>query len=83
MARIDTEQNNLHGAIQVLSALPESDQTAKTEYALGASYDQAKETKRAIAAYQKSLALEPDNLDVERALADALHRDGQDLPARC
>ena len=81
MARIDTEQGNLRGAIQVLSALPEADQTAKTEYALGASYDQAKETKHAIAAYQKSLALEADNLDVERALADALHRDGQDKQA--
>ncbi len=81
MARIDTEQGNLRSAIQVLSALPEADQTAKTEYALGASYDQAKETKHAITAYQKSLALEPDNLDVERALADALHRDGQDKQA--
>lgn len=81
MARIDTEQGNIHAAIAVLSALPESDQTAKTEYALGASYDQAKETKHAITAYQKSLALEPDNLDVERALADALHRDGQDKAA--
>ncbi len=81
MARIDTEGGNMRGAIAVLSALPEADQTAKTEYALGASYDQAKETKHAITAYQKSLALEPDNLDVERALADALHRDGQDKAA--
>ncbi len=81
MARIDTEQNNIHGAIQVLSALPEPNQTAKTEYALGASYDQIHENKKAIVAYQKSLALEPDNLDVERALADALHRDGQDKAA--
>ncbi len=81
MARIDTEQGNLRGAVQVLSGLPDPDQTAKTEYALGASYDQLKETKHAIAAYQKSLALEPDNLDVERALADALHRDGQDKAA--
>ncbi len=81
MARIDTEQGNLRGAVQVLCALPDADQTAKTEYALGASYDQLKETKHAIAAYQKSIALEPDNLDVERSLADALHRDGQDKAA--
>ncbi len=81
MARIDTEQNNVHGAIQVLSSMPEANQTAKTEYALGASYDQVHDTKKAITAYQKSLALEPDNLDVERALADALHRDGQDKAA--
>jgi tetratricopeptide (TPR) repeat protein len=81
MARIDSEQNNVRGSVQVLSALPEADQTAKTEYALGASYDQLKDTPKAITAYQKSLALEPDNLDVERALADALHRDGQDKAA--
>ncbi len=81
MARIDTEQGNLRAAIQVLSAVPDADQTAKTEYALGASYDQLKDTKHAIPAYRKSLALEPDNLDVERALADALGRDGQDAAA--
>ncbi len=81
MARIDTEQGNLRGAIQVLSSVPDADQTAKTEYALGASYDQLKDAKHAIPAYQKSLALEPDNLDVERALADALQRDGQDAAA--
>lgn len=81
MARIDTEGGNLHGAVTVLNSLPDPDQTAKTEYALGASYDQLKETKKAIAAYQKSLTLEPDNLDVERALADALHRDGEDKAA--
>ena len=81
LARIDSEQNDIQGAIRVLSSLPEGDQTAKTEYVLGASYDQVKDTKKAIAAYQKSLALEPDNLDVERSLADALHRDGQDKAA--
>ena len=81
MARIDTEQGNLRGAIAVLNSLPDADQTAKTEYALGASYDQVKDAKKAIAAYQRSLSLEEDNLDVERALADALHRDGDDKAA--
>jgi tetratricopeptide (TPR) repeat protein len=36
---------------------------------------------QAIAAYRRSLELEPDNLDVERALADALLKDGQDKEA--
>lgn len=44
---------------------------------LGASYDQLKDTKSAIAAYRKSLDLEPDNLDVERALAKDLLEDNQ------
>jgi predicted Zn-dependent protease len=81
LARMYGEQGDLQRGIAVLNALPEDDQTAKTEYVLGASYDQVKETKKAIAAYRRSLDLEPDNLDVERALADALLKDGQDKEA--
>ncbi len=81
MARMYGEQGDLHRGIDVLTALPEGDQTAKTEFVLGASYDQIKDTKKAIAAYRRSLELEPDNLDVERALADALLKDGQEKEA--
>jgi tetratricopeptide (TPR) repeat protein len=81
LARMYGEQGDLQRGIQVLTALPDDDQTAKTEFVLGASYDQVKDTKKAIAAYQRSLDLEPDNLDVERALADALLKDGQDKEA--
>ena len=81
IARLYTEQGDMKRAIQVLSAVPQADQTAKTEYALGASYDQIKDTKNAIIAYKKALDLEPDNLDVERALAQALLTDGQDQAA--
>ncbi len=81
LARMYGEQGDLHRAVAVLSALPDDDQTAKTEYVLGASYDQLKEGKKAIAAYRRSLELEPDNLDVERAFADALVKDGQDKEA--
>jgi len=81
LARMYGEQGDLQRGIAVLNALPDDDQTAKTEYVLGASYDQVKETKKAIAAYRRSLDLEPDNLDVERALADALLKDGQDKEA--
>jgi tetratricopeptide (TPR) repeat protein len=77
LARLYTGQGDAKRAIKVLSALPESDQTAKTEYVLGASYDQEKDTKSAVAAYRKSLDLEPDNLDVERALAKDLLNDNQ------
>lgn len=77
LARLYTSQGDSKRAIKVLSELPEQDQTAKTEYVLGASYDQEKDTKSAIAAYRKSLDLEPDNLDVERALAKDLLKDNQ------
>jgi tetratricopeptide (TPR) repeat protein len=77
LARLYTGQGDSKRAIKVLSALPEQDQTAKTQYVLGASYDQEKDSKDAIAAYRKSLDLEPDNLDVERALAKDLLNDNQ------
>ena len=77
LARLYTGQGDAKRAIKVLSALPDGDQTGKTEYVLGASYDQEKDTKSAIAAYKKSLDLEPDNLDVERALAKDLLDDNQ------
>ncbi len=81
MARLYTEQGDLQDAIKVLSAVPQDDQTPRIEYALGASYDQVKDTKKAIAAYKRALDLEPDNLEVERALAQALLNDGQEAAA--
>ncbi|MGA8528244.1 MAG: tetratricopeptide repeat protein, partial [Acidobacteriaceae bacterium] len=68
-------------AIDVLKTLPDDDQTSRTEYQLGASYDQQKDQKDAIVAFRKALELEPDNLDVERALAKDLQADGQADPA--
>ncbi|MGA7525107.1 MAG: tetratricopeptide repeat protein [Acidobacteriaceae bacterium] len=68
-------------AIEVLKSLPDDDQTSRTEYQLGASYDQQKDQKDAIIAFRKALELEPDNLDVERALAKDLQADGQAAPA--
>lgn len=77
LARLYSGQGDPQRAIKVLTALPESDRTAKVSYVLGASYDQLKDTKNAIAAYKDSLAAEPDNLDVERALAKDLLNDNQ------
>lgn len=77
IAGLYIEQGDLKRAIQILNALPSGDQTARTQFALGTVYDQLKETKNAIAAYRKAADLEPDNLDVSRALAKALLGDGQ------
>jgi tetratricopeptide (TPR) repeat protein len=81
IAGLYSEQGDNKRAIQVLTALPDDDQTAKTLYALGQTYDQIKDTKNALVAYQKAFDLEPDNLDVERALAQAQLADGQDEAA--
>jgi tetratricopeptide (TPR) repeat protein len=77
IAGLYTEQGDLQRAAQVLSALPEDDQTPKTLYALGQTYEQMKDNQKALDAYQKAYDLEPDNLDVERALAQSQLANGQ------
>jgi tetratricopeptide (TPR) repeat protein len=75
--RFYTDEGQMQRAVDVLKALPDDDQTSRTEYQLGMTYDQMKDGKNAIDAYKKALELEPDNLDVERALATDLTADNQ------
>ena len=78
MARLYSEQGDFKRAAETLSAVPEDDRTARTDFALGASYDQLKRPKDAINAYRAALELEPENTaDTERGLANALLMDGQ------
>ncbi len=81
LARLYSDSGDMTHAIQVLSAVPEDDRTAKMNYALGMSYDQLKDNKNAIDAYSKAFDMEPDNLDAERGLAQALLNDNQLGPA--
>src|SRR5580704_2361176 len=81
LARLYSDSGDMTHAIQVLSAVPVDDRTAKMDYALGMSYDQLKENKNAIDAYSKAFDMEPDNLDAERGLAQALLNDNQLGPA--
>jgi len=81
LARLYSDSGDMTHAIDVLSAVPEDDRTAKMDYALGMSYDQLKENKKAIDAYGKAFEMEPDNLDAERGLAQALLNDNQLAPA--
>ena len=72
MARLYSEQGDFKRAADTLAAVPEDDRTARIEFALGASYDQLRQPKKAAAAYRAALDLDPDNsLDVERGLANA------------
>jgi tetratricopeptide (TPR) repeat protein len=75
MARLYSEEGDTQRAIDVLSAIPEDDQTPRTEFALGGAYDQIKEPKKAIAAYRRAVDLDPSNLDAQRSLALALLND--------
>ncbi|MGA8109242.1 MAG: tetratricopeptide repeat protein [Acidobacteriaceae bacterium] len=75
--RFYSDMGDSKRAIDVLKSLPDDDQTSRTEYQLGATYDEQKDTKDAIGAYKKALALEPDNLDIEKKLAEDLQADNQ------
>ena len=77
LARLYSECGDMTHAIDMLKAVPEDDRTAKMDFALGASYDQIKDTKEAIDAYQQAFDMDPDNLDAERALAQALLNNNQ------
>jgi tetratricopeptide (TPR) repeat protein len=81
LARLYSDSGDMTHAIAVLSAVPADDRTAKMDYALGMSYDQLKQNKNAIDAYGKAFDMEPDNLDAERGLAQALLNDNQLSPA--
>src|SRR5260370_102444 len=77
MARLYSEQADFKRAADTLNSVPEGDRSPRIEFALGASYDQLKKPKEAAAAYRRSLDMEPDNLDAQRGLANALLADGQ------
>ena len=77
LARLYAESGDVHRSAELLEAVPVSDRTTKEEFALGAAYEQLKDSKKAIAAYQRSVDMEPENTDATRALAQALLADNQ------
>ncbi len=77
LAYLYNEQGNLGRAAQILTSVPEAERSAKLYSALGYTYEQQKEYKKAIAAYQKAVEQDNDNLDAMRGLAQNLMNDGQ------
>ncbi len=77
MARLYTEQGNLQKAAKTIAVVPESNRTARMNFALGGIYDQLKQPKEAARAYQAAVNEDPDNTDAKRALANALQASGQ------
>jgi tetratricopeptide (TPR) repeat protein len=75
--RLYTEQGDYARAVDVLNSIPVDDRSARIDFALGATYDQLKKPKEAIASYRRALDDDPDNVDSERGLANALLRDSQ------
>ncbi len=77
MARLYSEEGDAQRAADTLSAVPVEDRSARMELALGASFTQLKKPKEAAAAYRRSLDIDPDNPDGQRALASALMENDQ------
>ncbi len=77
LALLYTEEGDSARAAEVLSSVPDASRSAKIYSVLGYTYEQQKEYKKAIEAYRKAIALDRDNLDAIRGLAQNLMNDGQ------
>ncbi len=77
LARLYAESGDIEHASKVIEAVPEADRTSKMEFALGAAYDQLKRPKDAIAAYRRSIDIEPGDARTMSALAQSLLNDDQ------
>jgi tetratricopeptide (TPR) repeat protein len=81
LAMFYSEEGDAAKAAETLSSIPEANRSAKLYLMLGGTYDQQKQYKKSIDAYQHAIALDRDNLDAIRGLADALLNDGQTAKA--
>ena len=77
LAYLYNEEGDSARAAEALSSVPDAARSAKLYSALGYTYEQRKEYKKAIAAYTKAIELDRDNLDAIRGLAQNLLNDGQ------
>jgi tetratricopeptide (TPR) repeat protein len=77
LAYLYTQEGDTKRAQEVLSNIPDDDRSAKLYSTLGYTYEEQKDYKKAIDAYRKAVALDKDNLDSVRGLAQNLLNDGQ------
>jgi tetratricopeptide (TPR) repeat protein len=77
LARLYAEEGNSQRAIDTLHSIPEAARTSKIYAALGSTYEQQRDYKQAVAAYQRAVTLDKDNIDALRGLAQNLANDNQ------
>ena len=77
LAMLYNEQGNAAKAAETLASVPEGTRSAKLYAVLGETYNQQKDYKKAIDAFRHAIAIDRDNLDAIRGLADSLQNDGQ------
>ena len=81
LAILYTDEGDYARALKVLEAIPDKERTSKIYSALGFTYEQKKDYKKAIEAYSKAVEQDGDNLDALRGLAQNLLNDGQTAAA--
>ncbi|MGA2217003.1 MAG: tetratricopeptide repeat protein, partial [Terracidiphilus sp.] len=77
LAQLYAESGDVQHATKIIEAVPVTDRTPKMEFALGAAYDQLKQPKDSIAAYQRAADMDPGDAQTLDALAQALLADNQ------
>jgi tetratricopeptide (TPR) repeat protein len=77
LAYLYNEEGDNKKAAEVLAAVPEGRRSAKIYVALGSTYEQQKEYKKAIAVFRQALTMDKENLDAMRGLAQNLANDNQ------
>jgi tetratricopeptide (TPR) repeat protein len=77
LALLYNEEGDTKKAADILTSTPDAQRTSKVNSTLGFTYEQQKEYKKAIAAYQKALEEDKENLDAMRGLAQNLYNDNQ------
>jgi tetratricopeptide (TPR) repeat protein len=77
LAYLYNEEGDASRAGALLNQVPDAARSGKLYSALGYTYEQQKDYKKAIAAYRKAVELDRDNLDALRGLAQNLLNDGQ------
>jgi tetratricopeptide (TPR) repeat protein len=77
LAILYNEEGDNAKAAETLAAVPEANRSSKLYFALGQTYDQQKNYKKAIDAYEHAIELDRDNLDAIRGLAESYQNDGQ------
>ncbi len=77
LALLYNDEGDAARAAETLSSVPDSARSGKLYSALGYTYEQQKDYKKAIEAYRHAIELDRDNLDAIRGLADNLLNDNQ------
>ena len=77
LAYLYTEEGDPNKGVRLLEDVPDAARSSRLYSALGYTYEQAHDYKKAVAAYRRSVELDRENLDSIRGLAQNLLNDGQ------